>query len=61
MTWDAAVAMLGVEYNSFLIGFSYDAKILSFTSGGRPQGALEFSVTYIGNYENSSNSLCPSF
>lgn len=61
MTWDAAVAMLGIEYESFLIGFSYDAKILSFTSGGRPQGALEFSVTYIGNYDNSSSYLCPSF
>ncbi|MEM6381027.1 MAG: PorP/SprF family type IX secretion system membrane protein [Bacteroidota bacterium] len=61
MTWDAAVGMLGIEYNNFLIGFSYDAKILSLTSGGRPQGALEFSVTYIGNYENSDSYLCPSF
>lgn len=61
MTWDAAVGMFGVEYNGFLVGFSYDAKILSLTSGGRPQGALEFSVTYIGNYDNSNSYLCPSF
>lgn len=61
MTLDAIVGMVGIEYNSFLFGFSYDAKMLSIAAGGRSQGALEFSVTYIGNYENDNSALCPSF
>ena len=61
ITWDAAVAMVGIETNGFLIGFSYDAKILSITSGGKPRSALEFSLTYVGNYDDSESLLCPSF
>ena len=61
MTLDAIVGMVGVEYNSFLFGFSYDAKLLSIAAGGRSQGALEFSITYIGNYINDNSALCPSF
>lgn len=60
-TLDAIVGMFGIEYNSFLFGFSYDAKLLSIAAGGRSQGALEFSVTYIGNYVNDNSALCPSF
>ncbi|MEO0338856.1 MAG: PorP/SprF family type IX secretion system membrane protein [Bacteroidota bacterium] len=61
ISWDAAIGMVGIEYKNFLFGVSYDAKVLSFTAGGNPQSALEFSFTYIGNYDNSLNSLCPGF
>lgn len=61
MTLDAIVGMVGIEYESFLFGFSYDAKMLSIAAGGRSQGALEFSVTYIGNYVNDNSALCPTF
>lgn len=61
ITLDAIVGMMGIEYNSFLFGFSYDAKLLSIAADGRSQGALEFSITYIGNYINNNSSLCPSF
>lgn len=60
-TLDAMVGMVGIEYNSFLFGFSYDAKLLSIAAGGRSQGALEFSITYLGNYISNNGSLCPSF
>jgi hypothetical protein len=60
-TLDSAVLFTGLEYNSFLIGFSYDAKLLSISTGGRSQGALEFSVVYIGNYDNTADLMCPSF
>lgn len=61
VTLDAVVGMFGIEYNSFLFGFSYDAKLLSISAGGRSQGALEFSITYIGNYQNDNSALCPTF
>jgi len=58
---DSAVFFTGLEFNSFLVGFSYDAKLLSISTGGRSQGALEFSITYIGNYDNSADLMCPAF
>jgi len=58
--FDTAVLMLGVEYENFLLGFSYDAKITQIRNGQNPQGALEFSVSYLGAFDNDTV-LCPSF
>lgn len=57
---DAVVLLAGFEYQNVLFGLSYDLNIghLQNYSGG--QGAIEFSVAYLGAYENESV-LCPVF
>ncbi len=57
---DAVVALLGFEYNNFLLGTSYDLGLSGLTAGSRGRGALEISLAYLGNYENDSL-LCPQF
>jgi type IX secretion system PorP/SprF family membrane protein len=57
---DALILMTGLEYNNFLIGLSYDARLGSLNTTGRRLGALEISLAFLGNYENSSV-LCPKF
>lgn len=57
---DAIVAMVGLEYSNFLIGFSYDARWGALNTVGRRTGALEFSLAYLGNYDNETV-LCPKF
>ncbi len=56
---DAIVGLIGFEVSNVLFGISYDINptALSF---GRRQGALEFSVAYLGEYENEQI-LCPKF
>mgnify|MGYP005843914627 FL=1 len=57
---DAAVVMLGLEVNNFLIGFSYDANLGYLNNLNRRQGAFEISIALLGQYENETV-LCPSF
>ncbi len=57
---DAAVAMVGFEFNNFLLGFSYDLNIRSISSFNRAQGAFELSLGYLGDYDNDTI-LCPKF
>ncbi len=58
---DAAVVMLGLEFNNFLLGFSYDANLNSLSgTAGRRQGAFEISLAFLGQYEDDTV-LCPSF
>ena len=57
---DAAVVLAGIEYNNFLIGFSYDLQLKSLNSTGRRGSAFEISLAFIGNYDNEVI-LCPKF
>lgn len=57
---DAAVLMLGLEHSNFLFGLSYDANLNGLNTSGRRQGALEFSLAFLGNYNNETI-LCPKF
>ena len=59
-TLDSAIAMLGLEYNNFLIGFSYDIGLNELSVVRRTQGAFEISVAYLGEYEDDAV-LCPKF
>ncbi len=58
---DAAVIMLGFEFNSVLLGLSYDANLEDLATYRQGQGAFEFSITFLGDYENDDSILCPSF
>lgn len=57
---DAAVLLAGIEYNNVLIGISYDLNVQTLASFGRSQGAIEFSIAYLGDYENEEI-ICPKF
>lgn len=57
---DAAVLMLGLEHSNFLFGLSYDANLNGLNTTGRRQGALEFSLAFLGSYNNETV-LCPKF
>ena len=59
VTFDSAIAMMGIEYNNILLGFSYDAHIGSFSNSNR-RSAFEISIAYLGSYENELV-LCPKF
>lgn len=57
---DAVVMMIGLEYNNFLLGLSYDANLNDLRTDRRGQGAFEVSIAYLGNYDNETI-LCPKF
>ncbi|MEM9822554.1 MAG: PorP/SprF family type IX secretion system membrane protein [Bacteroidota bacterium] len=57
---DALIMMVGIELNSVLIGFSYDANLSDLSTHRQGQGAFEFSIAYIGDFDNESI-LCPKF
>ncbi len=57
---DAAIGMLGLEFQSFLLGFSYDATLSYWTTAGRRTGAFEISLAYLGAFQNETV-LCPRF
>lgn len=59
-TLDSAIGMVGIEYNNFLIGFSYDIGLDELSIVRRTQGAFEISVAYLGEYEDDAV-LCPKF
>jgi type IX secretion system PorP/SprF family membrane protein len=59
MGLDAVVAMMGIELNNVLIGLSYDINTRALAARQR-QGAFEFSLVYLGNYDNE-DILCPKF
>jgi len=58
--FDSVIGMVGIEYNHFLIGLSYDANLTSFSQSNNGQGAIELSVAYLGEFENEVV-LCPKF
>jgi len=55
---DAVVAMLGLELNNVLFGFSYDLNMDRVASSSRR--VFEFSIAYLGEYEDEVI-LCPKF
>ncbi len=57
---DAAILMAGFEVNNVLFGFSYDLNLRSATVFKQGQGAFEFSIAYLGNYDNEEV-ICPKF
>ncbi|MCO6494014.1 MAG: PorP/SprF family type IX secretion system membrane protein [Phaeodactylibacter sp.] len=57
---DAIVGMVGIEYNSFLLGISYDARTNALGTPRERRGAIEISIAYLGEYEDEVV-LCPKF
>ncbi len=57
---DAVVALVGFEFSGVFFGLSYDINIPDLTTYKVGQNAFEFSITYLGNFEDDSI-MCPSF
>jgi len=57
---DAIVALVGIELGGVSCGLSYDANLSSYQTAGTGQGAFEFSITYIGSFDNE-DIMCPKF
>ncbi len=57
---DAVVAMVGIEFDNLLFGFSYDLNLGDLSLGGPNRSSFELSVAYLGNFENEEI-LCPKF
>lgn len=57
---DALILLAGFEYSNMLIGLSYDLNLRDIISDQRGIGVFEFSITYIGEYENDFT-FCPKF
>ncbi|MEL7221342.1 MAG: PorP/SprF family type IX secretion system membrane protein [Bacteroidota bacterium] len=57
---DAVVAMIGIEHENFLLGFSYDISAQQLGINSRNQNSFEISVAYLGEYEDETV-LCPKF
>ena len=54
------VALLGFEYNRVLFGISYDFNLDDISNTNLGQRTLEFSVSYLGEYQEDLI-LCPKF
>lgn len=57
---DAIVSMVGIEYENFLLGFSYDISPSQLNLNTRSQRTFEISIAYLGEYQDESV-LCPKF
>lgn len=56
---DAAVILVGIEFNNVLLGLSYDLNLQALSARQR-QGAFEISIAYLGSFE-AEGILCPKF
>lgn len=58
--FDSAGLLLGIEYNKWQVGISYDIGFPSYIYYSKNQGTIEITVSYFGLYAND-DLLCPTF
>lgn len=58
--FDSAGFLLGLEYNNWQVGVSYDIGFPGIAQYSRNQGSLEITLSYFGLYIND-DLLCPTF
>ena len=60
---DAAIGMVGVEWNATRLTFSYDATMSNLKDYNNGNGAIEFSLIKFGAFSSRAprQSRCPSF
>jgi type IX secretion system PorP/SprF family membrane protein len=58
---DALVVHVGLDYNQFQFGFSYDATLSKLMSINNTRGSFEFSLFYIFPGDTKRQMGCPSF
>lgn len=60
ITVESIIAVAGIEFKGVQFGLSYDHNVSSIISSRNGLSAIEFSVQYIGDYENA-DAFCPTF
>jgi len=55
---ESVIAMVGLERDNFIFGFSYDQSLSSLVNDRKSLSSLEFSIIYIGEHNNEDN-FCP--
>ncbi len=60
LTASAMYLAAGIELGGFIFGLTYDFNLDDLTNEQLGQGVMEFSVTFIGEYDNGT-SFCPTF
>ncbi len=60
---DAVNPYVGLEFNSFKVGLSYDMNVSTLKPASNYRGGMEISVIYIGKKgdSNKNGTLCPKF
>lgn len=58
---DAIIFLIGLDYQSFDFGLSYDYTVSSLNTYSNGRGGLEFSVAYIFDGKSYRRSGCPTF
>jgi type IX secretion system PorP/SprF family membrane protein len=62
---DAAIAMLGLEYNRFRVGASYDFTVSDLNNANNLRGGFEVSLTYVGLFSKPTDNniflFCPRY
>ncbi len=62
---DAAIAMLGIEYNRFRVGASYDFTTSDLNNANNLRGGFEISAIYVGLFSKPSDNniflFCPRY
>lgn len=58
---DALVVHLGLDYNEFQFGFSYDATLSKLMAINNTRGSFEFSMFYVFPGDTKRKMGCPSF
>lgn len=57
---ESVILSAGFEFKGLFIGLSYDHNTSSFVSGRKGLNSFEFSIIYLGDYENN-DAFCPTF
>ena len=61
-TTDAIIPYVGLDYNSFSLGLTYDVNVSSLKSASQSRGGIEISLIYIKKPSNGKHGIpCPRF
>ncbi|MEM6878172.1 MAG: PorP/SprF family type IX secretion system membrane protein [Bacteroidota bacterium] len=55
------IALMGIEYSNFIVGFSYDLGLDQLPQNWRQRNSFEISVSYLGNADDTEAVPCPKF
>ncbi len=58
---DAIIPYLGLEYNDFRLGITYDVNVSNLKTASQSRGGIEISLIYIAKSGNSKGLPCPKF
>lgn len=59
---DAVIPYVGLEFNDFRLGFTYDVNVSSLRTASQSRGGLEISLIYVKRHDEGRKKIpCPTF